>query len=233
MKPYYDHSGITIFHGDCREVLPSMEKDSVDLVVTDPPYGVNFQSSWRQETFDRLAGDESQEAALQGLKEVIPILTNQRHLYIFGSFDLTSLPLSSPVELIWDKRYIGMGNLEIPWGSQHEYIQFCISLKRNRNREASGRRSLAARLRRGSILSFSRPDGNVTAHPTEKPVALLRELIESSSRIGECVMDCFCGSGSTLEAAKLEGRRAIGIEVEERFCEMAAKRFEQGLIEFK
>jgi DNA modification methylase len=233
MRPYYEHAGITIYHGDCREILPSLQKDSVDLLVTDPPYGVNFQSSWRQETFAPIMGDESSEMGLQGISAALPVLTYQRHLYIFGRFDLSSLPVSTPVELVWDKQYLGMGDLELPWGIQHEYIQFCVSLKRNRNREANGRLSLAARLRRGSILSFPRRDGNVTDHPTEKPVALLRELIESSSRIGESVLDCFCGSGSTVAAAKAEGRKAIGIEIEEKYCEIAAKRLSQEVFNFE
>jgi len=233
MRPYYEHAGITIYHGDCREILPSLPKDSVDLLITDPPYGVSFRSAWRQDTFAEIVGDDSQEMALQGLGAALPVLTYQRHLYIFGRFDLTSLPISAPVELIWDKQYLGMGDLQLPWGIQHEYIQFCVSLKRNRNREANGRRSLAARLRKGSILSFPRRDGNVTAHPTEKPVDLIRELIESSSRIGECVLDCFCGSGSTIAAAKMEGRRAIGIEIEEKYCEIAAKRLCQEVFNFE
>jgi DNA modification methylase len=233
MTPYYEEDGITIYHGDCREILPTLAKDSVDLILTDPPYGVDFQSSFRQESFEKIVGDQSQEAALQGLQAALPVLTYDRHLYIFGRFDLSRLPLTTPVELIWDKGYLGMGNLELPWAYQHEYIQFCVSLKRQRNREKDGRKSLAARLRRGSILSFPRPDGNTFTHPTEKPIGLLRELIESSSRIGECVLDCFSGSGSTLAAAKAEGRKAIGIEIEEKYCEIAARRLSQRVLEFQ
>lgn len=232
MKPYFHEGGITIYHGDCCEVLPSLPIDSADLVVTDPPYGINFQSSFRQQSFSTIVGDQSGDSALRGIASVIPVLKYDRHLYIFGRFDLSSLPLNTPVELIWDKQRLGMGDLEIPWGSQHEYIQFHVSLKRHRNREKNGRMSLSARLRRGSILSFPRSDGNAAEHPTEKPVPLLRELIESSSRIGECVIDCFCGSGNTLLAAKAEGRKAIGVEIEEKYCEIAAKRLAQGVMEF-
>ena|SRR6185369_9896257 len=229
MKPYYEHGGITIYHGDCREILPALADDLAHEIVTDPPYGVQFQSSWRRDTFDKITGDESQEVALQGIKEAIRVLRYSRHLYIFGRFDLSLLPITPPVELIWDKQYVGMGDLNQPWGSQHEYIQFCVSRKRDPGRETG---SLAAKLRRGTILSYPRKDGSVTLHPTEKPVALLRELIESSSRIGETVLDPFMGSGSTLEAARREDRNFIGIEIEEKYCEIAAKRLSQEVFQF-
>ncbi len=86
-------------------------------------------------------------------------------------------------------------------------------------------------MRRGTVLRSLRPHSRlVNRHPTEKPVDILRELIESSSRIGELVLDPFAGVGSTLVASWLESRRAIGIEIEERYCEIAAKRLEQEVI---
>ena len=86
-------------------------------------------------------------------------------------------------------------------------------------------------MRRGTVLRYPNTRGRgATRHPTEKPVALLRELIESSSRFGETVLDPFIGSGSTLVAAALEGRKAIGIEIEERYCEIAANRLAHGAL---
>jgi DNA modification methylase len=69
-------------------------------------------------------------------------------------------------------------------------------------------------------------------HPTEKPVMLLRQLIEASSLHGDVVLDPFLGSGSTVVAARTEGRRAVGIEIEERYCEIAAKRLAQEVLDF-
>src|SRR5690606_30592018 len=90
--------------------------------------------------------------------------------------------------------------------------------------------ALAARLRRGSVITVPRvPTGTMT-HPTEKPQLLLRQLIESSSSIGEAILDPFMGTGSTLIAARTEGRRAIGIELEERYCEIAVKRLQQAVL---
>jgi site-specific DNA-methyltransferase (adenine-specific) len=91
-------------------------------------------------------------------------------------------------------------------------------------------RGLAARLRQGSILSFQRPNSRAAKrHPTEKPVGLLRRLIESSSLIGETVFDPFLGSGSTLVAAIAEDRMGVGIEIDERYAETAAKRVDTAL----
>lgn len=227
MRPYFERDGITIYHADCRDVLPTLEAGSVDLLVTDPPYGVGWESGYRAESFGPIVGDADQSTALAALSLAVPLVRDFRHVYIFGRFDLSALPLCSAVELIWDKVNANAGDLTLPWGNQHEYIQFAVHVPSRANRK-SGRGNATARLRRGSVLSYLRPTASaVTRHPTEKPVPLLRELIESSSRFGETVLDPFMGVGSTLVAAELEGRRAIGIEIEERYCEIAAKRLSQ------
>lgn len=231
MKPYYEHGGITIYHGDCREVLPCLPTDSVDLLVTDPPYGINWKSNQRREKLDGIHGDNSIVIAMRGLNASIRVWRRTRHAYVFGRFDLSTLPVSEPVELIWDKRNMSGGDLSCPWGMEHEYILFFTNCKRDGVDVKRG--GLAARLRKGSVLSFQRitsTQGDL--HPTEKPLPLLRELIESSSRIGETVLDPFMGSGSTLKACELEGRNAIGIEIEERYCEIAAKRLSQEVLQF-
>lgn len=232
MKPYYQHAGITIYHGDCREVLPSLESGSADLVVSDPPYGVKWRSNHRSERFDFIAGDDSVEAAEAAVELLIPRLKRFAHLYFFGRFIFTSPFLSEPVELIWDKGMMNSGNLECPWGNQHEYIQFRVydSSKQNIS-EGKGR--LSARIRKGSVLRVRRLNSGAVTHPAEKPVRLLRELIESSSCIDDLVLDPFAGIGSTLYAAQIESRRAIGIEIEEKYCEIAAKRLSQEVLEFK
>jgi DNA modification methylase len=119
-----------------------------------------------------------------------------------------------------------MGDLQLPWSKQHEYIQFTVYEPSKANR-GKGTGRLAARVRKGSVLSFQRTNAVQNKnHPTEKPVEILREMVESSSCIGQTVLDPFAGSGSTLVAAYLEGRSAIGIELEERYCEVAAKRLD-------
>lgn len=233
MTPYYEADGITIYHGDCREVLPLLEP--ADLLVTDPPYGVNFRSNRRGERFGLIAEDDDPSGMASLVAEIIRShLKRYRHAYVFGPLDLSPLVaegvVQKPVELIWDKAVLGMGNLTIPWASQHEAIQFMVAVKSRAN-VGKGEGRLAARMRRGSILRHQRAHAaGVGHHPTEKPVPLLRELIESSSVLGETVLDPFAGSGSTLVAAKREDRRAIGIEIEERYCEIAVQRLAQGVL---
>lgn len=230
VSPYYSEGGITIYNCDCRDVLPRLEAHSIDLIVCDPPYGISWRSNRRQLSFDEIEGDSSVDAAIEGLRLALPALKRGRHVYCFGRFDFGDLPVSKPVELIWDKGIQNGGDLECPWGTQHEYIQFLVYNISKANRE-DGAGRLSARIRKGSVLRYQRPNAAaVQLHPTEKPVPLLRELIESSSCLGEMVLDPFMGSGSTLVAAMKEDRRAVGVEIDERYCEIAARRLSQGVL---
>jgi DNA modification methylase len=235
VKPYYQDelAGITIWHGDCRDILPTLAAESADLLITDPPYGMKWRSNHRNTRFAFIDGDEDQEAAVIGVGLALRVLRNKRHVYVFGRYDFKDLPLTGDLEIIWDKVNIGTGDLTQPWASQHEYIQFRTYVESQVGR-ARGEGLLAARLRKGTVLRYMRPNATgVKNHPTEKPVALLRELIESSSRIGEVVLDPFVGVGSTLVAAQKEDRRAIGIEVNEAYCEIAARRLQQSVMHFE
>jgi site-specific DNA-methyltransferase (adenine-specific) len=230
VKPYYEDADVRLFLGDCREVLPRLEAGSVDLLVTDPPYGVSWRSGLRQLAFERMAGDDGAFPLHDALAEALRVLRRGRHVYVFGLVDVGPLPLTSPAELIWDKGQPGPGDLTSSWARTHERILFATHEISKTNRE-DGYGRLAARLRRGSVLRCPRLNADaVTRHPTEKPVSILRELIEASSLLGETVLDPFAGSGSTLVAAKLEGRKAIGVEVEERYCAVAAERLRQQML---
>lgn len=233
MKPYYEHAGIALYLADCREVLPTLADDSVDVVVTDPPYGMKWQSNSRTLQFDLIAGDDSTDAAVAALALCVRPLRRGRHMYAFGRYDLSGLSVVSlAAELVWDKELCSAGNLEIPWGLQHEPIQFYVNNKDGKlNKFRHG--GLSTRLRRGSIIRGKRLHGSTAQHPTQKPVDVLRQLIESSSSLYETVLDPFCGSGSTLVAARIEGREAIGIEIDERYCEVAAKRLSQKDLSFE
>lgn len=227
--PYYESERATLYCGDAGDVLAGMPKVSYDLLVTDPPYGQEWQSNKRarDERFKPIAGDGAGDgdkvAAIVAL--AVDRLRPYRHVYVFGPPHLTAdLPLGSTAELIWDKGQIGNGDLSLPWGSQHEPITFGMYVPSKAGRErGSGR--LSARLRQGSILHAQRANSTgVKRHPTEKPVALIRRLIESSSCLGETVCDPFAGSGSTLIAALMEGRRAIGVELDSGYCDLIVRR---------
>jgi site-specific DNA-methyltransferase (adenine-specific) len=230
MRPYYEEAGVTIYHGDCREVATGLGDGSMDLIVTDPPYGVRWSSGLRMLAFDDIANDDGCLDVPHVLDEMLRVLRNCRHAYIFGRFDWAGTRIRQAVELIWDKGQIGPGDLSLPWGPQHEVITFGVYVQSDKNtRDNYGR--LSARLRRGSVLRVPRYNATaVDLHPTEKPVDLLRQLIESSSILGDVVFDPFAGVGSTLVAARMEGRTAIGIEIDERYCEIAAERLRQGVL---
>lgn len=231
MRAYFDEKGIVLYNADCREILPHLPHGCADMILTDPPYGVKWRSNHRNEAFAFIKGDENAEAASMALELALPLLKRHGHIYTFGRFDFSRFSLTEPVELIWDKEIKNSGDLLCPWGRQHEYIEFRIyNFSRENLLNGAGR--LSARLRKGSVLRAQRHNATEVRHPTEKPVEILREMIESSSFIGDTVLDFFAGVGSTLDAAKLEGRRAIGIEIEEKYCEIAAKRLSQEVLEF-
>lgn len=230
MKPYYRDVDVTLYHGDCRDVLPGLDPESVDLLLTDPPYGAGWAGTRndadRRTVFGPIAGDAGGLDVPAVLATATRALRTRRHAYVFGRWTLADPRASATAELVWDKCIPGPP-APGPWQYQHEYITFFVRLI-HKSEARADYGGAAVRLRRGSVLRFPRPNGQgVRHHPTEKPVALLRELIEASSRSGETVLDPFAGSGSTLVAAKLEGRRSIGIEVEERYCEVAARRLAQ------
>lgn len=213
----------TLYLADCAEI-----EVTHDLLVTDPPYGQQFESGKAGGRWGAIVGDNDLDGVHARLAHVLKSLRRGRHAYIFGNaLDASKLPLCGMAELIWDKEIIGMGDLSQPWGPQHEKIMFAVYELSKANRE-KGYGNLAARIRKGSVLRSQRAiSGAVKNHPTEKPVDILRQMIESSSVMGEIVYDPFMGSGSTLVAALLEGRKAIGCEIEERYFETACQRVQR------
>lgn len=231
MTPYHERGGVVLYHGDCRDVLPTLERGSADLLLTDPPYGGGYATHGRRQvSFGSMANNDSPRVALAGIGAALRVLRAHRHLYVFGRFDLATLPLIGVrSELIWDKVVPNNGNVAGPWTNQHEYVQFGVRKHTPDPAVEDGR--LTARLRQGTVLRVPRVNGGaVQRHPTEKPVLLLRQLIESSSRIGETVLDPFAGVGSTGVAALYEDRRAVLVEIEERYCEIAARRLDAAVL---
>lgn len=217
-----------VWQGDARDVLPGLATESLDLVVTDPPYGVDWQSGFRKESFERLANDGSADRGVvqQIMRESVRLVGQNRHLYVFGPTDiLEGLKVSAVTPLIWDKATHGGGDLSAPWAPAHEPINFVTS--KHRHAGQAGKEGVANRVRKGSVLRFPRPTGRKVRHPSEKPVPLLRELIESSSRQGETVLDPFAGILSTGVAAVLSGRRYLLVELDPRFVGVGVERIRQ------
>lgn len=228
VEPVYLTERVTLWHGRAEMVLPSMVTESFDLVLTDPPYGVEFASGFRKETFGTIDNDGQADRGLvhEVLRECVRLVGQNRHLYVFGPSDvLDGLKVGECADLIWDKGVIGPGNLQSAWGPAHEPITFAIS--KHRHAGQTGSSSPAVRMRKGSVLRFMRPTGRKVRHPNEKPVGLLRELIESSTRQGDIVLDPFAGSASTGVAAIVSGRRAVLVESDERWIPLAIERLQR------
>lgn len=202
MKPYFDDGQIVIYHGDCREILPQIK---ADVIVSDPPYGMAYQSGWKESS--RIANDNDTSC-----RDAVLEIWGSRPALMFGRWSVAR-PANVRELLIWDKGdWPGMGDLSLPWGPSTEEIYVI------------GDGFIGKR--RGQILRDpKRPSGAAALHPNEKPVGLMEMLVRAAAQ--GVIVDPFCGSGSTLVAAKNLGRRAIGIELEERHCATARSRLAQ------
>jgi site-specific DNA-methyltransferase (adenine-specific) len=203
VTPYYvDADGITIYHGDCREILPHLPK--VDLVLTDPPYGMAFQSHYRAVKHAPIVGDGALDVEL--VQACIDKAT--RAAYVFCRWDnLQDMPKPRSV-LAWVKNNWSMGDLKHEHGRQWEACCFY---------PMDGHEFIT---RIPDVIHAERTGNDL--HPTQKPIPLLQRIIDAN--VGDSVLDPFMGSGTTLVACKRLGRRAIGIEIEEKYCEIAAER---------
>ena len=216
-KPYYERDGITIYHGDCRDILPLL--GAVDLVLTDPPYGVSYSSNHNLGRGTVPITNDGTRVSLRLYRSVIPLLRTN-HLLWFTRWDAWPdvweliapwYPLRGL--LVWDKDDPGMGDLS-HWGPSYELI-------------ASAGEGHCVGSRDQSVLHFTKAGPN-RLHPAEKPLDLLTYLIKKLD--AQTILDPFMGSGTTLRAAKDLGRRAIGIEIEEKYCEIAVKRLAQEVL---
>jgi DNA modification methylase len=192
LPPYYEQGGIAIYHGDCRDVLPTLPTASVDLLIADPPYGVHWSSG--RGRMGGIFGDDGEMDVIACLRLACRVLKLKRHLYVFGPFDLSQVTIGATTELIWDKVQFGSGDLSLPWGPAHERIAFGVLATVPADK---GTGEMAARLRRSSVLRVRKQNNGLGAlkHPTEKPVLLARHLIEASSVFDDTVLDPYRADG--------------------------------------
>lgn len=228
MKPYFSTDSITLYHGDCRDVLLELPPQSVDVLLTDPPYGMAWEGNGK--TAAPIRGDGKRQGVRvlrQALAACSPALSPDAHAYVFchweswpDFYDAAASHLSVRGALVWWKARGGMGNVRTTYAPDYEVVLYAAQ---------SSRRALAGK-RQGAVLAgFPPVPPQQRTHPTEKPIALLAHLIEKSCPKGGLVLDPFAGSGATLVAAQQLGRRAVGVELEERYCEAAARRLEEGV----
>lgn len=229
-EPFYDKGGITIYCGDCREILPQLCPSSIDMVLTDPPYAAETHEGARTDSID---GDGD---AI--LIDFDPFTEDE----IRSAFSLMSPLVNRWAVSFMDWRHVAALERCPPPGLR--FVRFGIWYKPNGapqftgDRPSTGWEAIAFLHRDGLKLSwngggrhgvFIEPKVN-TEHPTGKPLTLVKKLVELFTDTGETILDPFMGSGTTLVAAYHLGRKAIGIEVNEDYCKVAVERLRQGVL---
>lgn len=217
MTPYYAQDGVTIYHGDCRDVLPTIER--ADAVVTDPPFGINWsRATWADDADDYpalmawLVG-ECQRVVPAGFCFVFQAMPNCGR---FHEWFPDGWRLFAACKNFAQIRPTGV------WHSWDPVVFW-------RNGPNSGPNS--GHVNRDYFVgNVAGVFGEKVGHPCPKPMDTMRHIVQMAAPDGGLVLDPFMGSGTTVAAAKRTGRRAIGIEIEERYCEIAAKRLAQGVL---
>ena len=222
MKPYYQDDAVTIYHGDCRDILPHLPK--VDLVLTDPPYGIGldhhnaergrgyrpYTPTHPARSFSPVFGDN---------EHFNPSLWITQDAILWGANHYASRLPDSHCWLVWDRKVekaaaSDITDCELAWTKGLSYKTVRMF------------RHMWAGYQRDSEV------GQTHLHPTQKPVALMKWCLLFFPAAAT-ILDPFMGSGTTLRAAKDLGRKAIGIEIKEEYCEIAAKRMSQSVMELK
>lgn len=230
-----------IYEGDCLDIMRGWPDECIDLVATDPPYGIGYKSNVRTGYNNKTArrADASfgadEVVSSEVWKECFRVLKTGGGIYAFASWDglgvlkndLIEAGFSSPVRIVWDKVNWGSGDLRY-YGSQTEDILFA----------AKGAHQLRTEKREGNIWQVWKAEmwnqaGGHTGHPNEKPLSLMTIPIIKSSDKGMVVLDPFCGSGTTPTAAAAAGRRFIGIEKVHKWVEQSVARTDAELAQGK
>lgn len=200
--------------------MNEIDDGSIDLILTDPPYGINFRSNRRNGRHSLITNDDNLYWLVPFLKECKRVMKPDAHAYIFIShhhIDVVLLEIKKYLSfksiLVWNKNHFGMGDLRGDYAPQYEFIIFCSNGKRKLN----GRRT-------SNVLNFKRTGNKL--HPTEKPVDLFEFLMSKSSKVGDIVLDPFAGSGTTGVACRNIIRNFILIEKDNAHYEILTRRID-------
>ena len=212
MTPYYQDSAVTIYHGDCLEIMPSL---TWDIILTDPPYGINHPCDFHSRGRGALAGCNDYPAVFGDGVSFDPtwILKHySKPIILWGANHYADKLPSSSGWLVWDKERpdgLDQSTCELAWTN-------CIKGVR-----------IFHFLWNGMMRDGERQENY---HPTQKPVQLMKWVLGLKWIPEGIVCDPYMGSGPVVRASKDLGRKAIGIEIEERYCEIAARRLSQEVL---
>jgi site-specific DNA-methyltransferase (adenine-specific) len=223
MNPYYEDDDVTLYHGDCLEVLPKLT-EPVDLLCADPPYGLDIGYGRTALGIRTIAGDADDLLLCGVFASTAHLMKPDAWSVVFCGYSTVGKVQSQAsiaghtvkTVVVWDKKMPGLGE-----GIRNQHEMAVLSRKGKPQERFTG----------GNVWSITRERGR-PEHPHMKPQALMTRCVDYYSPPGGTVLDPFAGSGSTLVAAKALGRRAIGIELDERYCELIVKRLAQGALDF-
>lgn len=228
LQPYYQDDAVTIYHGDCREILP--ELGPVDLVLTDPPYGVGFNYGTRYKDSHMAYGDMLQSwlPCAESLTSRCAVFQSARNVTWWWdwfkprNYRLISIPKSF---VQWNAA------TDVQWSTDYVLYWKPGQIREEKPASAGRKEMFTESVPRDWFVSVDscvvgqRPD-----HPCPRPMDTMIFLVDLLSHVEAIILDPFMGSGTTLRAAKDLGRKAIGIEIEEKYCELAAKRMGQEVL---
>lgn len=212
-----------IKNGDSLEILETLKDGSIDIVLTDPPYGINYISN-RSLNSDSITRrgllNDGRDESLTLLDKTCKILSTKcaenSHLYffcnwsVFSNFEsIISKYFTIKTPIVWDKGNKGSGDLDNDWGNQTEIIIFCIKGKKLINE------------RRGNLISVPRLHTSKMVHPTQKPKELIKQILDVSYVKGDFVVDPFMGSGVTIKVCNEIKAQSLGIELDNEMFQIA------------
>lgn len=228
-EPYFKSSDgrITLYNGDASEIMSLLPDKEIKAIVTDPPYGIAWKSNWMQKHLQKevLKGDKDLTWMGDFLVDCERLLQPEGSLYVMTRWDkigfliglirnLTKLNVRNCI--VWDRIIHGLGDLK-SFAPVYDLILYATE----------GKPNLLSERRLTNLWSINRENDRIKGHPTSKPVAIFERMLVCSTQTGDLILDPFVGSGASLVAANKLNRSAIGIEIDEHFCSLAAKRLQQ------
>ena len=228
MKPYYQNELTTIYNGDCLDVMDYLIEQGIkfDAIITDPPYGMNYERHIKEKRHDKIENDSNLDWLPSVMEKLFNILNDDSPVFMFCSYhniDVFKKEFEKYFKLrnivVWDKKGMGMGDLKTTFGSTYELILYGnkgrVELNGNRDRD----------------VIYSNRTGN-NLHPTQKPIDIIQYLIKKSTKENDLILDTFAGSFTTCVASEELNRRSIGIELEQKYCDIGIKRLNSLQIKF-